>query len=294
MYHNSQERQAVWEHGELFTAAAARGQLITVQQPALQTRLDDPRFRLNLHDLRLGPQRLLRNHGLYLFDQIRRELDFGEWDYWDCQREWLCDVFRTVFPADEEAIGTFSFLSARRPAMFREQQDATIRVVQAPARSHFLRRAADLARRPLRIGDLQLPTKGLRMASDGERARRTNRVAMTVVPRQVISTKHGFSHHYEEFWYCLADREQQDLLTAGRIPAVAGSAYRPLAVRVRTSPMLNLVRITRNLKYNILMIEIQPETGEILTLRWARLPLAAALLNSSPVEHQSVQHALLQ
>lgn len=286
------ERGPVWNHGEWFASAAASAKLVTIQRSALQTSLEDPRVQLNLHELRLGQQQLLRDHGSYLFDQIRQELGFGEWDHWDCHREWLAEVFRTVFPAGEEAIGTFSFLSARRPATFREQQDQTVKVAQGVARPKFMRRAVDLARRPLMVGDLRLPTKGLRFACDTDQARRTSRVAMTVVPRHVVSTKYGFSHHYEEFWYCLADAEQRDLLTAGRVPAVAGTAYRPLAVRIRTSPILNLVRITRTLKYNWLGIEIQPETGEILTLRWGRLPLAAALLNSSPVEHESVQRAL--
>ncbi len=56
--------------------------------------------------------------------------------------------------------------------------------------------------------------------------------------------------------------------------------------------MLNLVKISRDLLWHqFLVVEIDPNSGFILSLRWIRAPLSVALL-SSPSEHHGVHQAL--
>ena len=289
---DDQERGPVWEHPEWLENAATRDKLISSQNTALKTEFGDPRVRVNFHDFRLGPQKLLRNHGRHVFEQVRSEFDLGTYDYWDCHRKWLTAMFRAVFPKDEEWIGTFAVLSARRPAMFREQQVADVRVTQDVAIPHFMGKFADQKEPFIKLGDIRVPTKGLRLAYDSITGRRTAELATIRVPRRVQASSFGIDERYDEFWMCLANRGEENYLREGKIPAVATNAYQPGHVRVRTCPLLTLVRLTRSMSYCFLVVEVHPESGEILSIRWCRMPFSVAMLNASPVEHDAVRAAL--
>ena len=280
------DRFPVWQQPALWTKAAAAGRILPAEDEAVRITAADRRLSVNCHQLLLGPQKLLAGRGRYVFDRVRSEFDFGAWDFWEKQRDWLLNTFRTVYPADEGAIGTLTFFSARRPSGVRHQQDPGVRVTQGAGRVHYMRREANLFRAPLPVGDLRLATRGLRFACASETARRRSRVAMMVVPRRVLSDRFGMAGSYQEFWYCLAEPGVDDQrLKRGEIPAHPAVQSRDGAAGIRYGPMLNLVRISRRLLFTWLAVEIHPESAEVISLRWGRMPLSVALLNSSPVVH---------
>lgn len=287
------DRRPIWEDALAWTKASAAGCLVQTENPAVQLAAGESRPPFNFHLLRFGPQRTLHTHGESVFDQIRSECDFSEWDCWDDQKRWLMELFRTFYPEDEDAIGTFSVLAARRPSAFREWQDPTITITQGVARPHYLMPVSKLGKRPLMLGDRALSTQGLRLAGASESSFRKASVAMTVVPRRVRSTRFGIDARYDEYWVCLAERtDHHQLLRDGRLPVAGENHYKWAEGRLRFTPLLNLVSISRTLMYTILTAELHPVSAEVLSLRWARYPLAVAMLQASPVEHFAVQQAL--
>ena len=283
----------IWKAPELWASAASSNTLRKKENLALSVVDGDPRISVNFHDLRLGPQRLLHGHGEYAFDQIRDLFDFGSWDAWDHQRQWVINLFRAFYGEHEDAIGTFSILAVRRPAAFRVQQDPTIVIAQSTGRIHFTRQPRLRRNHSIRIGDIRVSTEGLRFAGADNPTLRSGHMAMTVVPRQVRSSQFNFMARFEEFWWCLADPvDHRELLQQGRLPAWGERIYEGQAGRIRTSPLLNLVRISRDLTYTLLTIELDPASAEVMSIRWVRSPLAVAMLQASPVEHHAVKSAL--
>jgi hypothetical protein len=287
------EAAPIWESPKLWTAAASSTTLQQIANSALTVTDDDPKVPVNYHELRIGPQRLLHRHGQYAFDQIRDLFAFGSWDAWDGHRHWIIDLFRSFYGEHEDAIGTFSILAARRPAFLRAQQDQTIVISQSPARIHFANRPKHRRNQTIMIGDIRVSTNGLRLAGSGDPSLGSGQLAMTVVPRQVTSTRFQLSASFEEFWWCLADPSDHcELLRQGRLPAWSERIYTGRTGRVRTSPFLNLVRIGRDLTYTLLAVELDPASAEVMSLRWVRSPLAVAMLQASPVEHHALSVAL--
>jgi hypothetical protein len=288
-----EDEKDVWDHPDWWAYASTSSSLISVTDSAVEITQDDPHLQVNVHDFRLGPQRFLHDHGQYAFDQIRDLFDFGSWDAWDYQRTWLINLFKEFYGESESAIGTFSILAARRPAFLRSQQDSSIIVSQKPSKIHFPKLAKSLGRGRLRVGDTLVCMEKLRMAGLDRPRLRDRRLAMSTVPRRVESTRLKLSLGYQEFWWCLADPEDHmQLLHQGRLPAWSERVYLGKAGRIRTSPMLNLVRIGRDLSYTILAVELDPASAEVICLRWARYPMSVALLQGSPVEHRAVRSAL--
>src|SRR5205814_1389673 len=121
-----------------------------------------------------------------------------------------------------------------------------------------------------------------------------NHIAMTYVPRRVVSSLYGLHHSYTEVRCCLARRgEDEERLKRGEVPALPESYYQSQAVRIHRTPIINLLSLSPDFFWaSILGIEVHPESGEILSLRWSRMPLAALLLGGSPVEQIGVRDAL--
>lgn len=289
----------VWEQPKLWEQAASVESLLVEENNALQLKPSDPIVKTNCHALHLGPQRLLHAKAADFFHEIRTLCEFDEWCYWDNQQDWLDLKFRTFFPEKSEEVGWVSVLMARRPAQFREQQDPTIKVTQEKrARPWPVRAAKYLECAPLELSLdstlFSIPTKGLLFACESDRVLRKGQVFATRVLRKIHSTRFGIVKNYEEVWVCVAQAgEDEDRLERGHIPAVPESLYRDRAIQVRTTPILNQVKIDiRAMSYTVDAIEIDPRSGRILSMRRNQTPLKAALLLSSPVEHIAVCEAL--
>ena len=293
--HSWQERQPIWEDHGSFMRASVANRVVTTEHEAVNLTAEEYRPPSNFHHMRFGPQTHLHGLGLSVFDQVRRDCDFGSWDCWDDQRTWLMNLFRMFFPEDEESIGACSVLSARRPAWCRTSQDPTITITQGLARPHFVRSVSKLDKHPLALGDRLIPTEGLRLAGMSEHAFRKAKVAMTVVPRRARSTRFGIDSRYDEYWVCLANpADHQELLRSGCLPIAGERYYQWGEGRLRYSPLVNLVSISRHLIYSVLAVELHPVSAEVLSLRWTRYPLAVAMLQASPIQHYAIQQALTQ
>jgi hypothetical protein len=111
----------------------------------------------------------------------------------------------------------------------------------------------------------------------------------TYMPRRVRSQRFGIDEEYAEVWLCVALRGQDEpRLKRGQIPAVPEFQYQDRRLRLRTVPMLNLTRVrqrARGMHLTMTCIEINPEGGDILSVRWNDMPLSGGLLCCDPVEH---------
>ncbi len=290
-----QELQPIWRDGALFARASVADRIVCREHLSVQLAVGESRPPFNFHQLWLGQQKHLHQMGLRVFDQVRADCDFGAWDCWDEQRGWLSNLFREFFPENEEAIGVCSVLASRRPAWCRTQQDPTISITQGVARPYYLRGVSQLGKAALTLGDRRIPTVGMRMAGMSERSFRKSKITMTVVPRRAKSTRHGLNSSYDEYWICLADPvDHADLLRQGRLPVAGEAFYHWGEGRIRVSPIVNLIAISRTLMYSVLAVELHPVSAEVLSIRWTRYPLSVAMLQASPIQHYAIQQALSQ
>lgn len=290
-----QQLQPIWRDRELFTRAGASVRIAVQEHTAVRLGADEAAPPFNFCAARLGSQRNLHDIGQVVFDQIRADCDFGSWDCWDDQRVWFVELIRQFFPEHEESIGVCSVLAARRPAWCRTQQDPTIAISQGVARPHFLHSVRKIPGRRLTLGDKQLPMRGLRLAGMSEHVFRKAKLTMTVVPRRVVSSRFQIDSRYEEFWVTLANpADHREALQQGKLPVAGESFYQWGHGRIRCSPLVNLIGISRSLMYSVLAIELHPVSAEVLSLRWSRYPLSVAMVQASPVEHYAIQQALTQ
>jgi len=285
------ERFAVWEHAELLERVAAKEKLFSIEHEAVHLRETDPKPNSNFHELCFGSFALLRERADYAYHKICRECDLGGYDFWSQQREWVRAMFRAFFGRND-GLGWFSILTARRPATLRVIDDPTLVHAQGTAQFQARRRYENLEKRPLEIGGIQVPMRGLRWASHPDAPRRRARLTQVTVPRHVSSNRFSVENgYYEEQWYTLAQPGDDDVwLRKGRIPALGPRPYLKELVAVRTTIMLAFIEVSLSSSpwQSVFVVEIHPESGEVLSLRWDRSPLAIALLNDAPVDHQAI------
>jgi hypothetical protein len=284
---------AIWHQPHLWTRAAQKNLAIEVENQAVQLTSEDPKLRFcpNCHTLWFASQSRLHDYGYRLHFLIRKEFEFDELHYWDAQREWLDQLVRDYFPTDSDFLGSISFLPMRRPAHLRTIQDSTIRVDQSPAQVNF-RRLNNKNGSRCTIGDTRIRLDGLVLATP-DVGQTAVSLAQAIVPRKVTSSRFAVSSVYREAWYCAADpREDRAKLIAGRLPAVPATQYEARLDRLRTSGIVNLVKVDPKFNYTIMAIEIDSISGKTLSIRWYHSKVATALLNSSPVEHLATEQAL--
>lgn len=279
----------VWEQADLWERVADQGKLRFAENEAVRTTPLDPPLasNYNYHLLALGGRSELQQSASRFFAAVKKVCGFG-WDStWAEQDDWLVELFQRVF--SDAQVGWVSLLGARRPAQFRTEQDSTIRVEQQDHQIRVIsaRPAKYLDGLPLlEVGRLVIPTRGLRMACQEPHIRTKGDVFATFVPRRVCSSRFRISERYEEVWLSLACWDDERRLRRGQIPAVPVARYNERAIRVRNVPLLNLVAVNpARMSYTVVVVEINPDGGDILSIRWNDLPLSAGLLCSSPVEH---------
>ncbi len=316
----------VWEpeQRDLWAAAANRDELIIIANDAIRLDPRDPHIdaNCNQHLLGLGgPAALQQSHARF-FGAARRIGGFG-WSssFWTTKKneKWLEELFHRVFAGAK--VGWVSLLGVRRPAQLFGQHDPTMSVEQKTEdiRISSVRQAKYLDSHPLlEIGPFVIPTRGLLFATSEQGMRTDGEIFATYVPRHVWSTRSTISEWYTEVWLCQARREDKQRLQRGQVPAVPTSKYEDRAVRVRTTHLLNLVTVDpdapgdggllpvraegrrrrlppsfrpNKMSYTIVAVEINPDGGDILSVRRINMSLDAAMVSSSPVEHLALCEA---
>jgi hypothetical protein len=301
-------RMPIWDFPQLLEMAAAAGRIVRVRNVAVAlTPADSPFAKAitNYHSLLLGPQGRLLDEAAYIFDAVANQFDFDRYSTWARQRSWFSDLFRAFYPVGEQAIGFITVTPMRRPAILpRDQKDAGVRVWHphppeiAYTEPECVRamEAILMDEGALRAGTFELPLDGLELMCAFDSKEADNRIAKIKVVRGMETKRFGFTEYYRETWLCRArpgpDGDERRL-QVGHIPAVAEGFYQGRGQLLRTSPIVNLLKIDsrlndrrENLEY--LGIEIDPVSGGVLSVRWSRMSLANFLLAASPVEHKGL------
>jgi len=288
-------RRVLWER----IAAGFRPQ--RVEREAVKLLPGDPRVRENYHGLVLGDLPRVGCLAREFFSLIRENCDFDSFDQWDRQREWLEAVFRDFFRGGSGEVGWASLATIRRPAQFRDLQDRRVQILQhrGAACPRPVREARYLGRAPLLLplaaGEFTFPTKRLHFSYETEAVRRRGHVFAVYVPRSVHAPEFGVNAvHYREVWVCPGHPgEDEERLRNGHIPAVPEAYYRDGIARLRTVPILNLVKVNIvSQMFKVLPVEIDPRDGGVLSVRGNETSLAAGLLASGSAETLAVAEAL--
>ena len=286
------DRFPVWQQPALWTKAAAAGRILPAEDEAVRITAADRRLSVNCHQLLLGPQKLLAGRGRYTVRPGAERVRFRRLGFLGEAAGLAAQHVQDGLPGGRGGDWHPHVLFGARPSGVRHQQRPGVRVTQGAGRVHYMRREANLFRAPLPVGDLRLATRGLRFACASETARRRSRVAMMVVPRRVLSgpLRNG---RLVPGVLVLPGRAGggRPAPEARRNPRPPGGSIPGRRGGDSLRPMLNLVRISRRLLFTWLAVEIHPESAEVISLRWGRMPLSVALLNSSPVVHAGVCRA---
>jgi hypothetical protein len=293
------DKQQVWDELKLWERIARGAHPDCMEKEAVKLVPGDARVRTNYHALVLGDPRYLGGLAGKFFSMVRRECGFGRFEDWDSQKEWLEAMFESFFDCEEE-VGWVSLVTVRRPSQLRQFQDPRVQIIPEPngATPRPIRQAKDLGLAPLRLSlgatELSVATKGLRFACSDETVRKSGQVFATSVPRVVQAPQLDVTRrHYREGWVCLGQASQdEDRLRRGEIPAVPETQYRAPLIRLRPSPILSLTKLSlRSMRYQVIPIEIDPRSGEVLSLRSSEWDLSTGLIVWGPVESEAVTQA---
>jgi hypothetical protein len=290
----------LWEQWKPWERIARGAHPDRVENEAVKLVPGDPRVRENYHALALGDARYLAGLSGTFFSMVREKCDFSSFDDWDSQKEWLEAMFRSFFNCDKE-VGWVSLVMARRPSQFRHFLDSRVRISQAPngATPRPVREAKYLGLAPLRLSlaatEFSLVTKGLRFSCSDETVRKSGQVFAISVPRVVHAPQLNVARrHYREVWVCLGQASQdEERLQRGEIPAVPPTQYRAPLIRVRSTPILSLAKVNLgSMRIQALPIEIDPRSGEVLSLRRTESDLSTGLILWGPGESEAITRAL--
>ncbi len=276
---------------DLWTRISGCGRLLDAENEAVKVLDGDPRIPVNYHSIRLGSHALLHSKGKKLLGEVKRDFGFGHWDFWGINSKWLANELRQRYSKTGEEVGWITKTPVRRPPSLRHLQDTDLHMEQEKARIYFLCTEPEMVHRH---SILPFPTRGLRFAckESSEAQRRKQSLVMLVVPRRVCHARFGVDYRYKETWFCLGRQGEDDSrLVRGEIPAAPDEAYQGDAFRIRTNPIVNLTRVSRGLWVDNCGIELDPLSGEVLSIRLFRMPLKEALLSGAPVEYQGMHDA---
>jgi len=306
------ERFPVWACPDLLRGAAVLDRPLDVScNDVVRRAADDPPevvreivWQTNYQTLFLGSRSLLHGMADDFVSQIRRQFEFDQQSDWYQCGGMIADLIRSYFPEDGRGLGTFSVTPMRRPALLRGEEERGIEVTSIhPPGVQFLNRRVERGWDPkIRLGgwgaNFTLHTIGLPFAWAAGSKDADNRWAKVLVTRRVRASRFRLrpdQEYYRESWLCRAvPGEDEGRLRSGQIPAVRPAFYQGKAMRVRTTPIMNLGKIdAAGLQYEMLSIEIDAAAGgNILSVRHASMPWSVFLLNASRVEHVGVCNAL--
>jgi hypothetical protein len=291
------EERPIWERQDLWERAARGAHPGLVEKEAVKLLPGDPPVRGNYHALLLGDARHLAGQAGTFFSMVREKCGFSSLDPWDDQKGWLEATFQSFFNCVEE-VGWVSLVMARRPSQLHHVRDARVRISHEPsgATPRPVRRAKHLGLAPLSLSleatEFSVVTKGLRMSCGDDTVRKSGQVFVISVPRAVEAPQLGVARkHYREVWVCLGQAGQdEERLRRGEIPAVPAAQYRGPLVRVRSTPILSLAKVSLG---SLRLIEVDPRDGKILSLRRAESrDLRTGLIKWGPGESEAISRAL--
>ena len=292
--------QPAWEQRKLWERIARGAHPPPVENEGEMLVPGDPRARKNYHRLELGDAQYLAGLAERFFEIVEKKCGFGLDHEWNGQKKWLESMFRSFFSGGGE-VGWVSLLTARIPSQFRQFQDSRVQILQNPngATPRPVRPAKYLGLAPLRLSfaatEFSFVTKGLRFSCSDETVRESGQVFATIVPRIVHAPQLNVARrHYRELWVCLGQASQdEERLRRGEIPAVPATQYRDPLIRVRSSPILTLTKVSLgSMRYQAMPIEINRRTGEILSLRRAEWDLSPGLIVWGSHESRALARAL--
>jgi hypothetical protein len=303
-------RFPVWERPDLLAATTTGSALLDTSNEVIRPLAGDPPVvysHTNYHTLFLGPQRLLHDEAGEFVRRVQGQFDFDANSPWQERRGMIEGLIRSFFPEDSQGLGTLSITPMRRPAPYRAEDDRRIQVTSPnPSRFAFVndkkihRRWDPKVRLGGWEGCFHLPLAGLPFACAAGSRTADNRLAKIMVQRQLRAT--GFrlqpgQEHYRETWLCQACPGADDArLSRGHIPAIPLDSCRGNALRVRTTPILTLLKIDLAAPVpwcQMLAIEMDAAAGGLfLSVRHSSLPWSVLLLVSSSVEHIGVCQTL--
>jgi hypothetical protein len=304
-------RFPAWECSDLLKKAAARGAWDDSDNEIIRPMAGDPIVVLthsNRQTLYLGPQWLMNKKAADIVSFVQRWCEFDKCSEWYLGRGSIEGLIRSFYPEGGQGLATVSLTPMRRPIQFRAEDDRRTEVTSnGPARLRFLPQQ-QINRRwdpKIRLGvwdkhitPFSLPLAGLPFACSHGSRPVDNRWVQVFVHRLANTT--GFrlrpdQEHfpYKETWVCLAcPGTDVARLSQGQTPAAAPDSYQGDSARVRTSPILTLLKIdlAKAIPWcQMLAMEIDASKGGlILSIRHCSVPWSVQLLISSSVEHINV------
>jgi hypothetical protein len=307
-------RLPIWDYPERWWAKVARFDRLAHPEPreAVHLTTDDPKHETslvatNLHSLWLGPQRLLHREAEEIHTRVKETFAFRQGSAWLRLQSAIVNMIRDFFPENGQSSGSVSILPMRRPAEQRGTQEPAVRITHPRAASF-----RPIYGRPpmIEIGDWRtedVSFKGLYefFAPAAGSSPQDNVLHEVFVHRRLDRNHASAQSPYAEYWFTNGCPGEDDArLKCGQIPALAANRYQGCLAKIRTSALLNLVKFDigrgpdgkPDLAYTIMAVEFDPydreAPGQLLSLRYASMPMSVALLNASPVEHLSVCAAL--
>lgn len=294
------DRPPIWRQDDMLRRTAAAERLFPAfETHALTLGAADQRPASNCYLLQMGSLRSLRKHGVRVTERIQSVCGFcATQTDWPGVRRWLPQLVAEFFSSSPHGFGWYALLTARRPAQFRTDDDPPLCISQKPAIITHLARE-DTIEGHLPVGKLD----GVQFTRPDGVQRRQTPTTLLDVHRRIVWTNPCFpiDWEYVERWACIARLgEDDDRLGAGRLPAIPDSHYttpdgRP--VRVRDTVILNLVRCyelpAAIWKHQVLVVELHPREGSVLSVRRSNMPLGPGILCSPPIERAGIARTLL-
>jgi hypothetical protein len=294
----NQSRPLLWSKTRLLRLArdnAAQGLRLSdiVVQEAIKLSPDEALTGvLNTHFLRAGTRRTLAEATAAndIFIEVGRLI--GRTSDWLKQKKFIEFLFASYFGQSSDELGWVSFLTLRRPQPLRTWEDPKVRIVPALDRPQMHVSPKDYSlEAELRINDVEVDFADARFAfSQTRRQPKIRRVDFSKVVESPYPTK-----RLNEWWYAPITRNSDvEVLANRRIPALFDEGYydHKESEGLGKSHLLNLVKLTSDGRAMDCTLEIQPQTGLILSIRGYDTSLPTLLVTASTVEERALIDAL--
>lgn len=262
-----------------------------------EVRLNGAGGGVNHHFLRAGHPRILADSWNDFFIQVGKVYDFTSEEDWQEQEVGFQDLFRGFF-SSRGVRGQFAWVSlitTQRPQHLRSLEDSRIKVTtplvlvgSAMAPGERLRVAGAYEFSP----DDFLFHRGDRATRRGLRQSHLHRVFDAP---ELIGRKRNLIE--KRYVPSIDGDEDEPVLKAGRIPSL-GTDYYANGFRFGRTGYLNLTMVSLPESGDCVVmnntLEIDPQSGRIVSIRFFSAPVALGLIGASVVEHVALCRCLDQ
>ena len=299
-------RPAIWQQYEILSRAAASddqaSEYVENEAIILANGESKPLYSgsdkfVNRHFLICGTTSALSDDWENIADKVAEAYGFTVEDDWCQQYDGLETLFRLFFKQDKTSLfGWVSLLCAHRPQPLRHLEDARIDIQTVGT---FVGASGLRPRAVLNMAGVQCRPNLFLYKVDGPLHK--NRIRSTVFKRRLSVPDFNLpTIGFEEWRYLPAiDGDHENILLQSRTPSMGAEFYRD-NLALRTTGFFNLCRVLQRksatgvhqlyLQDNTL--EIDPDSGRIITIRGYEIPLYAGILGASVVEHVGLATAI--